>query len=239
MKMSQLQRLQHASQSSSGFTLIELLIVITLLIILFAAAITSLVTSQRSFIFNNAYQQVINTVREARSLAVSAKAQLDYTDYDQDGIDHNTSSQDGGPDQVTPAHYGVFISKTTRTITLFADIHKGTSNNQQEGVYDPPPQEYPLQTYVDGRDLKLAEYSLPAGMEFIINPAEEATILYTPLFADTIWQGPGAMNTPFYLFGIQEITGSNPRKRCFAIHPISGVPETTEATGTNELCNNP
>lgn len=223
----------------TGFTLIELVVVITLIIILFAAGITGLITSQRSFIFNNAYQQVISMVREARSLAVSAKAQPDYTDYDQDGLDYQTTPQNGGPDQVTPAHYGVYINTAENTITLFADTHKSNSSTQQEGIYDPPPPNQPLQTYSSGHDVKLAEYTLPEDMKFIVNPSDEATILYTPLFADTVWQGSGAMNTPFYVFGIEEIKGLTFRKRCFAIHPVSGVPETTQATGTDDLCKNP
>ena len=207
----------------AGFTLIELILVVILIIILSAAAIGSIFRSQRAFTFNTASQQVSSMVREARSLAVTGKSILDFTDYDQDTLD------DSDGDRVTPAHYGVHFDTGTGTVTIFADMHgSGT-----EGVYDGTPAGF--QTYSAGKDLKIAEYVVPSTLSLLVNSGATGadTVMYSPILADTAFSGGGSsqdLTGKFFVFGIRENTPA-PVERCMAIHPISGIPETTDATG--------
>ncbi|MCA9373977.1 type II secretion system protein, partial [Candidatus Peregrinibacteria bacterium] len=85
----------------SGYTLIELILVMVVIGVLTVSAVSGILRSRRILTFNAADQQVGSLVREARSLAVTGKAILDYGDYDNDGLDN------GDNDYVTPAHYGV------------------------------------------------------------------------------------------------------------------------------------
>ncbi|HLG26006.1 MAG TPA: type II secretion system protein [Candidatus Gracilibacteria bacterium] len=230
----------HGSHAArAGFTLAELLIVITLIVLLMAAALRGMVNSQRTFIFNGASQQVSSLVREARSLAVTGKAQQDYTDYDQDGCfdgvinSHTDPACPSEPDYVTPAHYGIFFNSADGTATLFADLH----GSGIEGVYNPPvPATTPIGTFIAGYDLKLAIYTLPPSLDYILDPAATTTIMYSPIFADTDFDADLGISDEFFVFGVKETEGTALSKRCFAIHPVAGVAETTDATGTTSLC---
>lgn len=217
-------------REKGGFTLIELLIVMMLIVILSAAALTGLFRSQRTFTFNGANQQVGSLFREARSLAVTGKSVVDSTDYDNDG---DTT------DRVTPANYGIhFTGGVGGTITLFADMHPESSGMQStEGQYDAPVGF----GYEVGKDLKFTEYTVPATLDLLVESSDGATtvdtIMFSPLFADTSFYDSIApavrdLTGNFFVFGLRESGYTTNRESCLALHPIAGVAETTDATGT-------
>lgn len=220
-------------QVRSGFTLVELLLVIMMVVILTAAAINGIIRSQRTFTFNGTDQQVGSLVREARSLAVTGKAVLDYTDYDQDGLD------DADADYVTPANYGIHFDTATGTMTLFADMHPESSMTMSiEGEYDAPTGGFGV--YTPGEDIKIAEYTVPGTIDLLAEGSGTTavdTIMFSPIFADTSFFDSVATTTvdltgEFFVFGIRENGYASNLERCLVIHPIAGVAETTDATGT-------
>ena len=212
-------------KDKNGFTLAELIIVIGLLMLIFALSIRGLVNSQQSFIFQNSVEQVVQLVREARSLAVTGKAQPDFTDSDRDGASNVTVP----PDYVAPAHYGVYFQKasgsTPAKITLFVDLSKGALDSvQNEGVYNAPGSSIGFGAYdpATGKDVKLAEFTLDDSLDLVLKPSPTNTVMFNPLFADTTFN-PALVGNFFY-FGVKEkATGG--RERCYKIHPIAGVPE--------------
>lgn len=208
-----------------AFTLIELMMVIAITVILLAAGLRGMVDSQKSFLFNNAVERVLQIVREARSLAVTGKAQLDYTDYDQDGCNAPPDDNDNTPtactlplgesDYVTPANYGVYFDVPNHKVTLFADLHADGAN--AEGNYVAPTA---LNDYQQYKDLSLAEFDLTSDLD--LKAVGSSTIFYSPIFADTSFES--ALSATFFAFGVKETDGVG-RERCFKIHPIAGVPE--------------
>ncbi len=206
----------------SGFTLIEILIVIAIMAMLFVFSARGFVNSKGSFLFINTSQQLVASVREARSYAIAGKAQLDYTDYDRDGFNATTSPPDG-PDYVAPAHYGIHFDLTAKKILLFADIHSNSETGTPvEGVFEPP--NTPVGTYQAGKDLILSVYTLPDAYHLIIKE-NASNIFYSPVLADTRFDG-GAINSALH-FGIAEVDGS--RIKCFSIHVVSGIPEEVDS----------
>ena len=216
-------------QRKLAFSLIEIIIVMGLVAMITTLALRGVVNSQKSFIFASTYQRVQELVRQARSLAVTAKAQLDFTDYDNDDCTHIASNANPdictAPDFVTPAHYGVFFDPINYKVILFADLHD-PDNLNKEGVYVAGAL---LNTYQPNKDLNLAEFTLPEGYGFVIPTGR--TIFYTPVFADTSFDFNPLPQT-FYIFGIQDEV--NNMKRCSKIHPVAGVPEVA----LNSECTN-
>lgn len=215
-----------SNNSRPGYTLAEMLIVVGILIMLLASAIRGLINSQSAFIFNNAVTQVALLVREARSLAITGKAQVDYTDYDRDEMAANPDSDD----TVTPANYGVFFEDnamgTPDKLVLFVDIHKGESAVQPEaGTYNAAPATFGA--FEEGKDVKLAEFEINGDLNLVLEPMGTDTVLFSPIFADTTFDSALGPGDDFFIFGVEEIDGFL-RKRCFKIHPIAGVPEEAE-----------
>jgi len=217
-------------RTCGGFTLVELMLVMLVTIILFGAAVSGMIRSQRTFTFNSASLQISELVREARSFAVTGKAQLDYTDYDNDGC--KTVGVDGAThdtecaaksvdDYVTPANYGVYFGLEGHgeaIVILFADLHGGV-----EGKVDKPSSTTPL-VYESGKDLVLKVFEVPKSLELVLYPLTgvqtEYSIFYSPIFADFNHEGDDP--DPFFIYGLKEKNGDV--SRCFAIHPVSGVP---------------
>lgn len=210
----------------AGFTLIELLIVITIISIMFGLSISSAISSQKSFIFTTAYEQIKSLMRQARSLAISGKTQLDYTDYDQDTFT-DTNLNNGQPDAVTPAHYGIHFDQADGKITLFADIHTQSGNQSppSEGVYDAPGANTKIGEYEPDKDIKLAEIQLDQNLIIMI-PQNSQTVFYSPIFADATFNPQ--LTQPYLIFGVREKNVQNGRMRCSIIHPIAGIPEEIE-----------
>lgn len=205
-----------------GYTLVELIIAVGILIMLLAAAISSVISSRESFIFNNAVTQISLLVRQARSLAVTAKAQPDYTDFDKDGLDYKSVP----PDLATPANYGIFFGN--KKITLFVDVHRGDNRYQTEaGRYEAPSDSVGFGDWTQGYDVKLAEFEINNELKLIIDPNNTDTFLFSPVFADITFYKQLKPTDEFFIFGIKEKHG-NKRKQCFKIHPVAGVPEVAD-----------
>jgi type II secretory pathway pseudopilin PulG len=222
-------KIQNKIHFKSGFTLAEFIIVIGILLLLFTLSMRGLVNSQKSFLFNNTAERVIQLVREARSLAVTGKAQPDYTDADKD----SALSTDPN-DYVTPAHYGVFFDTTAgaNKLILFFDVNVGESTGgdlQTEGIFDAPSAATGIGQFEAGKDVELAEFALDPSMSFILTPATTNTVMFNPIFADTSFQA-ALSGTKIFVFGVKETGGTVDRKRCYKIHLVAGVPEIADST---------
>lgn len=237
----------HRFHAKEGFTLIEIILVVTLTVFLFLATMQSVIGSSQQLRFVNAYQKVLDLVRQARSLAVSGKAQLDYTDYDQDGINDTTAN--GGPDYVTPAHYGVYFEhgptsmngQSTDQVVLFEDLHPSVTQIGgapcKEGQYDPADTNL-NGPYAFGCDVILETYTLPVGTQLkgisgagncIVASSNCATLFYSPIFADVSFD-PALAPLPspqFFVFGVNQ--GGGQRIHCEKIHAASGIPELMDS----------
>lgn len=220
----------------NGYTLVELIVVVMLIMVLTAAALAGIIRSQRVFRFNAADQQVGAMVREARSLAVTGKAVIDYDDYDNDGC-RNAGSHDPGcglgaaqDDYVTPAHYGVHFDTTNNMLIVFADMHDSATVGGYDNSGD-------FLEYIPGRDMRIAEYEVDPALDLLVEGSTGTaanTVMYSPLYADTMFSDDTTgvdLTGEFFVFGIRENEGTILRENCLAIHPIAGVPETTDATG--------
>lgn len=209
----------------SGYTLIELILVMVVIGVLTVSAVSGILRSRRILTFSAADQQVGSLVREARSLAVTGKAILDYGDYDNDGLDN------GDNDYVTPAHYGIHFDVGTNTLTLFADLDDSTNVGAYDNTGD-------FGQYLVGRDLKIGEYQVDPSLLILAegsNGTSANTVMFSPIFADVAFSNtaaPTTLTNEFFVFGLRETSGSVLRDNCLAIHPIAGVPETTDTTGT-------
>ena len=226
-KQNQIQQKISFTLFRPGFTLAEFIIVVGILLMLFTLSMRGLVNSQKSFLFNNTAEKVIQMVREARSLAVTGKAQTDYTDADKD---RTLPNPDLG-DYVTPAHYGVYFdtASSPQKLVMFFDVNAGEASDQTEGVYDPPSAATGIGKFEDGKDVILAEFSLDENMSFILNPAGTNTVMFSPIFADTSFDAPLA-GTKIFIFGVKETGGTVNRQRCYKIHLVAGVPEVADST---------
>ncbi len=219
----------------SAYTLAELLLVMMLIVMLSSVAIGSILRTQATFQFNAATQAVFSIVREARSFAVTGKAQIDYTDYDGDGCRGGTGYPGyehlgtctlalDTPDYVTPANYGVYFDAGNKKLTMFADMHGST-----EGVYDAPTASG-LMVYEDDMDMHLAEYELPEVYQFFLFPVTTTTVLFSPIFADATFSDPMVASRYFFVFGVEAVSGA--RKSCMAIQRVAGIPEEYDKVGS-------
>ncbi len=64
--------------SSSGFTILELLIVISILGVLVAVVVPSLMTFRRSSVLNTETQEILTMVNRARTSSMSSRGDLQY-----------------------------------------------------------------------------------------------------------------------------------------------------------------
>jgi len=239
-------------QTRSGFTLVELIIVVTITLFLLVATVQGFANSASQFSFSNADETIQSMIQQARSLAISGKAQIDYTDFDKDGcrdknsmLDTNQCADKSVDDLATPAHYGVNFQKSGSTyiVTLFADNHEVSGQQPKENVFDYEPNAG-VTAYENGWDIVLDRYTLPPGMQLIIPQPDgttvpacsaancSATIFFSPVFADISSDLTNLPPTttepsdPFFRFGIaQNNPNINNRKRCSEIHFLAGISE--------------
>lgn len=201
--------------SKKAYTLIEILIVMGLTLFLFSAAIQSFITTSSQFAFANTVEKVVGLIRQARSMALSAKTQTDYVDFNQNK-DIN--------DQVTPANYGVHLK--SHLVTLFADNHQKRSplsTDCKENIYDPGEGK----GYESGCDIIIENFELPAEIKLVglPEPSKKASVFYSPVFADVLFDPEPSAGAYSVVFGIEQKSGSVTRKRCFIIHKLAGSPE--------------
>lgn len=202
----------------SGFTLIELLIVLGILVVVIGISFSSLTRSQSFQVFNNNFEKIFSLIGNARSLAISGKGQLDYTDFDHDTLNHLSSP----PDYVTPANYGIRLINTagSKNVILFSDINPPTSGGGQKGVYNQGT------NYTAGDDLDLESLSLPGTMNIEIEDASgiknSGSVFFTPNYADISFDGLNA--SPFLVIRLKEVAPGNLCKQ-IRIHKLAGIPE--------------
>ena len=170
-----------------AFTLVELVIVMVITMFLITMVLQSAFGSTAQLKFINSSNKVVDLIRQARSLAISGKAQPDYTDFNNDNNKN---------DLVTPAGYGVYFvhyddnSDNTDKIVLFVDNHSKAPSGA-EGAYN----NNGMPDF--GNDVILEVFSLPKGIQFMKDAATTdnfglpgnngATVTYTPIFADVIF----------------------------------------------------
>jgi prepilin-type N-terminal cleavage/methylation domain-containing protein len=227
-----------------GFTLIEVMIVLAIIVIMAGIALASMVRSQSQQLFNNQFDQINSLIGNARSLAITGKGQLDYTD-----ADHDHCNQDGAiapdgtctaPDYVTPANYGVNFNTTgSQNVVLFADLNPpSTGASGAKGRYDSG------SSYSTGDDLKLGNI-INLGNDYCIKLEDstgasvtDGSILFSPNYADISFDKFSVTGTsPFLIIRLHDKT---PVKRCkqIRIHKLAGIPEVEQcdAAGTAETC---
>ena len=95
--------MQRKNKNIQGFTLLELLLVITVLGILMAVAITTYGRARKNISYTNNVNQVLEIIRDARSLSLSSK-QVNLGDGD-----------------VSPNYYIVEITPNTNLIRYYLD----------------------------------------------------------------------------------------------------------------------
>ncbi len=240
-----------------GFTLAEMILVIALTLFLMTVTAQGFANSASQFSFVNVDQRVQDMILSARSLAISGKAQIDYTDFDKDGCKDAVTTPSLpclGDDYVTPANYGVDFRDTadvsgnhTYTVTEFADNHVPNPCAAPpcglEGQFDYKPTPT-LADYQHGYDIQLDQYVLTPGTKLIIpgGPAAasttvESTILFSPIFADASFNPPlSPADDPFFKFGVSQSSGTTMiRKRCYQIHKLAGISDPV-TTSTNPTC---
>lgn len=211
-------------KQKKGFTIIELIIVLAIIVIVIGVSFSSLTRSQSQQIFNNNFDKIVSLVSTARSLAITGKGQLDYTDFDNDKCNHNGVMVGGtctSPDYVTPANYGIYFNTTpgAKNIILFADINPPLSGaTGQKGAYN-------LGTsYTTGDDFELDSLTLPSNLTLeVIGSSSYTTgsLFFSPNYADITFQT--LVPNPFITIKLSE---SNPaRCRQITIHKLAGVPE--------------
>ncbi len=209
-----------------------------LIVFMSSVSLAGISRTQATFQFNAAVQMVNSIVREARSFAVTGKAQIDYSDYDGDGCMAGDADAlyphlgvcNPGPDYVTPANYGVFFNTSNNRLIEFADMHGSVV-----GQYDPP--SVPgLMVYEPGKDMHIAEYTLPEVYRFYLysGTGTTNTVFFSPIFADTTFHPAlsPVTTTFFFVFGVEAVSGA--RESCMAIHRIAGIPE--DATKAGQPC---
>lgn len=201
-----------------GFTLIELLIVLGILVVVIGISFSSLTRSQSVQVFNNNFEKIFSLAGNARSLAISGKGQLDYTDYDTDTFNHLSSPSD----YVTPANYGIRLDRNagSKNVILFADINPPTSGGGQKGIYNSGT------NYIGGDDLVLDSLTLPDNMNLEIEDAggikANGTMFFSPNYADISFDGLNA--SPFLVIRLKETSPGNLCKQ-IRIHKLAGIPE--------------
>lgn len=229
-----------AGGNRGGFTLIELLLVMTIIVIVAGLALGSMTNASSLQIFNNNFDKIVSLISNARSMAITGKGQLDYTDADHDGCDNTgTGPSCGGvPDYVTPANYGVYFNTTPGSgqpnVLLFADINPPTSGTitGAKGRYDS------AGNYSEGRDAVLGDtVTLPSNLAMTLydgtNPLDVTTplvgpgsIFFSPNYADIFFETLTA--SPF--LNIKLVDAQASRCRMISIHKLAGVPEVKACT---------
>ena len=118
-------------------------------------------------------------------------------------------------------------------LIFFADLDDSNNVGAYDGTLD-------FNEYVaaSGRDLKIGEYQVTGDLELLAEGSTGTTtntVMFSPIFADVAFSNAAANTTltnEFFVFGLRETNVTDARENCLAIHPIAGVPETTDATST-------
>jgi len=220
--------LRNAETYRAGFTLIELVIVMGILVIVLGLSMSSMLQSQSVQVFNNTFGKLFSLVNNARSLAITGKGQLDYTDYDRDTKNYLSSPAD----YVNPANYGVRFDTAAGSVNvrLFADINPPQSSGTgQKGRFDAGG------VYTTGDDLVLDSLTLPNKISLAVHDGSSSqatpSIFYGMKYADMTFEGLNVnAGSPF--IRIQLTDQQTTTCRQIRIHKLSGIPEVGVCTAS-------
>lgn len=103
---------------NKGYSLIQLIIVIGIIGILAVMAFTNSGLFREQLEFQIAYQNVSGMIKDARNLALSGQSYPDYTDHDDDGLNHFNN------DEILPFGYIITMDTSVSpiTVSLYADL---------------------------------------------------------------------------------------------------------------------
>ena len=227
---------------SQGYSLAEILIVVTIIIIVSAIGFGSLIRSQNQQLFNNRFQKIISLISNARSLAITGKGQLDYTDFDHDLCnDQGAILPDGtcnSADFVTPANYGVYFDSANPgndKVVLFGDINPpdGAVVTQKKDQYDVGG------VYKNGDDLNLDTLNVDKNFCVILDDGSatpiknSGAIFFSPNYADIKFENFVA--SPFLKIRLRDKGPTNQCKE-IKIHKLAGIPEVGPCAASTETC---
>ncbi len=230
----QIIRCGRGQMAKSGFTLIELMIVVAIVVIMTAITLGSLNRAQEQQVFNNNFEKLFSLINTARSLAISGKGQLDYTDFDNDGCKDAVTQNCAAPDYVTPGNYGVYFdTSASPNAVLFADINTPASEpiSGHKGAYDHGT------SHSAGNDLDLDSMSLPSGMTMEMEdsvpqtPTTSGSIFFAPNYADISFSPP-ALDTVVAPFLILKLKQGDSFCKQIRIHRLAGIPEVEACSVT-------
>lgn len=212
------------SNQRPAFTLIELVIVMGILAIVLGLSMSSMLQSQYVQVFNNNFSKLFSLVNNARSQAITGKGQLDYTDFDGDGIFSPAI------DYVTPANYGVRFDTAAGSpnVRFFSDTNPTPSGGLgAKGRFDAGT------NYSQGHDLVLDSLTLPAKTVLKVidgngNTPANGSIFYSMKYADISYETFSVSNTPFLRIQLTDQNTSACRQ--IQIHKLAGIPEVGPCT---------
>lgn len=210
------------TKRKKAFTLIELIIVMAIIVIVVGISFTSLTRSQSQQVFNNNFDKIVSIFSNARSLAITGKGQLDYTDFDNDGCNNSAVTPGASctaPDYVIPAGYGVNFDTGAKKVLLFADMNPPLGQAAgKRGAYNSGT------AYTTGDDLILDTLSLPPNLTLEVSGVAvfpQGSIFFSPNYADVSFENLVA--NPFITI---KLRGTKPdRCRQIKVHKLAGVPE--------------
>jgi len=219
--------------SQNGFTLIELMIVMVIITVLTGIIYGSMIRTQDQQMYNNQFEKILSIISNARSLAITGKGQLDYSDYDHDLLTATTTPVD----YVTPANYGVnfdSITPNANSVTQFADINPPeTGGTGEKGRYDNDL----TKNYTLGQDLDLVKWDMGKDFCLFVDTYKTSTnsgsILFSANYADISFDNLTA--DPFLKIRVRDKTPVN-RCKQIKIHKMAGIPEVEQCAASNEIC---
>jgi prepilin-type N-terminal cleavage/methylation domain-containing protein len=207
--------------NKKGFTLIELTIVTAVILAVVAISLTSLLQSQAFQVYNNNLTKLFSLINNARSQAITGKAGLDFTDFDNDALTNLTPTKD----LVTPAHYGVrFNTDSSPQVLLFSDTHNpaGGAGVGKEGQFNGGT------LYSGGDDPVLDKLILADNVVLKVtdgdgNSPANSSIFFSPNYADITFENLTFSASPFLTITLSQ----NALGLCnqIVIHRLAGIPE--------------
>ncbi len=200
------------SRKRAGFTLVELLVVIAIMFTLAVAAVQTTIGTQRQFAYEAEFNKVLQTVRQARNLALGNSTVPDVTDDDGDG---NTT------EGILPQGYGIEIdsSVSPTVMRIFQDV-VGTNKYSIDVINNPGPGV--------ASDVVLGEIAIDERFELEGSedgsPVSKLLLYYETPFGFPAFQG--GFDIGYIVLRDPEIGTSS--EKTVMVHRESGIPEPKE-----------
>lgn len=215
----------------AGFTLIEILIVIVLMGILAVMGANGFVRLDRTAKLNEAHNQILAMIQNARNYAVNGKHVPDYTDTNKNSVYYvNLDGTTNKDETITANAYGIYFKQDSSKYKayVFAD-YENNSSKDSFGITTPDDQntktESEIQSGVkNGADFILEKYELPERFVFKTNPADLTLLYYPPLGKFKIAKSV-ALEVTISICYLSCDDPKNPRKEIKIYAKSSGLPE--------------